>query len=503
MKRMVICLLLIVASTFAASEDVELLRKEFEAYKKISDERIKALESELAEKPSGTTPISEERISALEVKVANTQEATLTEEELEVIRSTLARATLDFEFHGYLRSGYGVDDSGDVMSVFQAPNSDAKYRLGNEAETYMETTFLTRATPEDAGEDVSFETKITLAYVTPISDGADFDSTTSLREAYGLATGIIAGNPTTGFWAGQRFYSRYDVHMNDFYYRDMSGYGGGVENIALGDSTKLSVAWLGGSVDELASDGTAFENDDDNFNKNNLDVAVTDIEVPGGTLDILGTLAYFDGDSFTDGTAIYTVDDGIGAALSLLYHVPINESGKNIFGFQYGEGAAFNFRAQMTVPTGLEFAPGLNYVDTEDLKTWRLLNNTFYDINDKWSIQALALYQESDYGTAGDSEVKWASLGARPIYHFNRYFSLATEAGVDYTDTKGGAEGSVYKITLAPQITPKSTVLSRPAIRAFFTYAWWDSDFEGAVAAPSYSSDTHGLSAGMQLETWW
>jgi maltoporin len=499
---MIICSLLI-AATACASEDVDALRKEFEAYKRASDERIRILEQEVANKEALSTKVTDERIQTPAADVSGKPATTLTEEELEHIRSTLARATLDFEFHGYLRSGYGVDDSGDVMSVFKAPNSEAKYRLGNEAETYMETTFLTRAAPEDAGEDVSFETKITLAYVTPISDGADFDSTTSLREAYAVATGVIPDNPTTGFWAGQRFYSRYDVHMNDFYYRDMSGYGGGVENISIGDSSKLAIAWLGGSVDELNSDGTAFENEDDNFNKNNMDVAVTDIEVPGGTLDVLGTLAYFDGDSFTDGTTVYTVDDGIGAAINLLYHVPINASGKNILGFQYGEGAAFNFRAQMTVPTGLNLSPGLNFVDTEDLKTWRLLNNIFYDINDKWSIQGLALYQENDYGTAGDSEVKWASVGARPTYHFNRYFSLATEAGIDYTDTKGGAEGAVYKLTFAPQITPKSTVLSRPAIRAFFTYAWWDSDFEGAVADPSYSSDTQGLSAGMQLETWW
>ena len=115
----------------------------------------------------------------------------------------------------------------------------------------------------------------------------------------------------------------------------------------------------------------------------------------------------------------------------------------------------------------------------------------------------MALYEHSDFGTAGDSENRWASFGARPTYHFNRYFSLATEAGCDYTDTDGGESGYVGKLTIAPQITPQSTVLSRPAIRAFFTYAWWDSDFRGDVGSPSYSDDVRGLSAGMQLETWW
>ena len=48
MKRIIIYSLFIAASACAASEDVELLRKEFEAYKKASDARIQALETELA-----------------------------------------------------------------------------------------------------------------------------------------------------------------------------------------------------------------------------------------------------------------------------------------------------------------------------------------------------------------------------------------------------------------------------------------------------------------------
>ncbi|VGO21262.1 maltoporin [Pontiella sulfatireligans] len=481
MKRLVVCTMLAALSAHAA-ENTDALRKEFEAYKQASDARIQALEQEVAEK----------------------QEATLTEEELATIRNTLARATLDFEFHGYMRAGYGVDDSGGAMSTFQAPNSGAKYRLGNEDDSYLETTFLTRTAPEDAGEDVSFETIITLAYSVPISNGNDFDSTTSLREAYAVATGIVADSPDMSFWAGQRFYSRYDVHMNDFYYRDMSGYGGGVEGISIGENSKLAIAWLGGSIDELDSDGSAFEDPDDNFNKNSLDFALTDTVMPGGTLDVFLTLANFAGDTFTQDGIDHEVDDSNGAAISLMYKTPVKKTGSNILSLQYGTGAAANFRAQMTVPNGLDLTnPNSDFIDTDNARTWRVLDDITYDINEKWSLHGLALYEESDYGVSGPSKVKWASLGARPIYHFNRYFSLATEAGYDYTDTDGGNSGGVYKLTFAPQITPKSTVLSRPAIRAFFTYAWWDSDFKGEVASSSYNSDTHGLSAGMQVETWW
>jgi len=47
-----------------------------------------------------------------------------------------------FEFHGYLRSGYGLNSRGGQQVAFQAPGSEAKYRLGNEAETYAELIFV-------------------------------------------------------------------------------------------------------------------------------------------------------------------------------------------------------------------------------------------------------------------------------------------------------------------------------------------------------------------------
>ena len=56
-----------------------------------------------------------------------------------------------FRFHGYLRSGFGVDGSGKGQQPFKVPLAGSKYRLGNEAETYLETTFaygtLVRASP--------------------------------------------------------------------------------------------------------------------------------------------------------------------------------------------------------------------------------------------------------------------------------------------------------------------------------------------------------------------
>jgi maltoporin len=96
----------------------------------------------------------------------------------------------------------------------------------------------------------------------------------------------------------------------------------------------------------------------------------------------------------------------------------------------------------------------------------------------------------------------WLSLGIRPAYHFNRFFSIETEIGYDYTDKKDSDSGDLWKFTIAPQITPESDILSRPSLRIFVTYAAWSDDFDGQVGAPSYVADSSGISAGLQVESW-
>src|SRR4029450_13961526 len=123
-----------------------------------------------------------------------------------------------FRFHGYLRSGFGVDGDGKGQQPFIAPLAGSKYRLGNEAESYLESTFDYGALSE--GENPAFfDTRVTLAYVAPTSQSSSFATTFSLREAYALARGVWAAQPRAAFWAGARFYDRYDVHLTDFWYR--------------------------------------------------------------------------------------------------------------------------------------------------------------------------------------------------------------------------------------------------------------------------------------------
>jgi maltoporin len=483
MKRILACLIALAALQVSADESTDQLRKEFDNYKTASEARIQALETQISNRTD------------------------LTEDEIAALRKLNERGTFDFEFHGYLRAGYGIDGQGNAQAAFQAPNAESKYRLGNEAETYLETIFLAKTPPETTGsKDKKFETQIRLAYSIPNSNNALYDSTFSLREAYGIAGGLIADNPTATWWAGQRFYSRIQVHMTDFWYRDMSGYGGGIEDVQIGDSTKVGLAWIGGSIDTLDSDGTVFVNPDGQLRKDNIDLSFTEVELLGGEFRALLTYSYFNGDSVVSSpdTTNY-VANSHGAALNLFQINEFDNGIQNLAAVQYGLGSAYNFKAELGLPTGFNPNNTTNggTIETEDFQQFRFIEDITYDANKKVSASATAMYQYSYLGNVPMNTVNWGSLGIRPVYHFNRNYSLATEAGWDYTDQKDGKSGSLFKLTFAPQITPEMSVMSRPALRMFFTYAWWSDDFTNLVGAPTHMGETQGLSAGVQLETWW
>jgi maltoporin len=292
--------------------------------------------------------------------------------------------------------------------------------------------------------------------------------------------------------------------MNDFFYRDMSGFGGGIEDYALGDDgTKFALAMLGGSSDDLDSSGTQFNEDDYQLNMNTLDVGLYDIPLGNGKLGLYGTFSDFNGDTFTEtDNDTITIKSSEGLAANLFYDFPLTDTVSNTFALQYGQGAASEFRALMTRPLGL-IANGNTVLDVDDFEKFRVLNGLLLDEGGPWTYQAVMLYEKGDYGVSGDSTNQWFSGGIRPVYHLSRHFSVAFEAGLDYTDNDRFGNGSLGKLTIAPQIKPDAKHLSRPALRAFLTYAWWADDFGGSAGGDDYADDLDGMTIGLQLETWW
>ena len=118
-------------------------------------------------------------------------------------------------------------------------------------------------------------------------------------------------------------------------------------------------------------------------------------------------------------------------------------------------------------------------------------------------MQTIGIYEDTEYGGANSRE-RWASVGARPVYFFNDRFSVALEAGIDWTKSDPlGADGHLWKITIAPQISRGDKFFSRPVLRAFLTYAAWSEDFKGRVGGTAYENATDGWSYGLQAEAWW
>ncbi|MEN8157863.1 MAG: carbohydrate porin [Bacteroidota bacterium] len=409
-----------------------------------------------------------------------------------------AQDTTWFGYGGYIRSGFGVDGQGKPLDVFKAPNSEAKYRLGNESETYAETVFKYFLQDEN---EALFETNMRLAFVAPTSSSNSFETTISVREAFVKATGLLRSHKELSFWAGQRFYSQIEVHIKDYFPRDMTGFGGGFEGLALGESMRLAVAYLGGSIDQLNPDGTVKPENQFSFNKSTLDINLYDIDVGFGKIGLTLDLSMFHGDSLVTAADTYHVSNDRGWSAGI-YHEKGFEGGRNYLHLFYGTGAAENGMALITQPMGITLQPG-DIINPDGFRRFRVVNDLKVDFGPRFSMLGLLMYQKLNNNMPQNNILDWYTAGVRPVWFFNRYFSLVGELGVDYTSQEGLEDGSLFKMTLAPQLSPFNRILTRPALRAYVTWASWSDSFMGDVAPLSFPDQTHGISVGLQMEVWW
>ena len=405
------------------------------------------------------------------------------------------------EFHGYLRSGYGMNGEGGKMEAFKAPGAFAKYRLGNEAETYGEMALTNNWLREDDPLSAPYiRTTVMMSYST--GENFTFDSLTNheqgndiaLRQAFIEGGNIFPAIPDIRVWAGQRYYLRMDIHIDDFYYLDMSGYGSGIEDVPLGKFAKLQLAWLGGSVDDYQVDTHG------RLAKQNIDLRLTDINVPLGKLTFWLDYSNVRGGDVTNvfnanGSTIH-VQSSSGFAVGL-FHRTAEEAflgGYNQFSIQFGQGAAYNFQSTLdSAGPHLDDAWHFRVTDHFTIQPWK-----------QFAVQAVGLYDKNHFGGPSSDNV-WYSIGARPVFFFTDRFSMALEAGIDWTDSDPlHKDGHLWKVTFAPlQISRGQKFFSRPQLRAYITYAGWSDDFKGSVGGIPYADDTRGLSYGIQAEAWW
>ena len=401
-----------------------------------------------------------------------------------------------FEFHGYFRSGYAFNSEGGQQVAFQAPGADAKYRLGNEAETYGEFIFVNNWLNPDHNSDKAWmRTEVMLeANTTNSASYANFpgglgNDQFRLREAFVQAGNILKSQPDAKFWAGERYYRRQHIEINDFYPLDMSGYGGGVEDLHIGIG-KVAVGFLSGARPDIVTQNG-------NYAKSNIDVRLYDVRGPFGRFAVWFDYAHAKGGTTQSGTVIPTAD---GYAFGLRFQRLEWHGGYNTFSVQYGKGAAGNFSTSIDDPN-----PFLKSSE-------RLLitEHLLIQPNDRFAVMPIFIFQRKRDGQPEHGFNDWASFGVRPEISFTKYISLAFEGGFDHTEgfvtTQTGDrqfDGWLRKFTIAPQIGAGRKFFSRPVLRAFLTYASWSNGFRGLVGGGPFEDRTSGLTYGLQAETWW
>jgi maltoporin len=421
--------------------------------------------------------------------------APLSDQQMDQVKKLVSAMPKLFEFDGYVRSGFGINAKGGDQDAFQAPGAFAKYRLGNETETYGELG-LTANWINPEHNDAWFKTKVKLALVAPRN--STFDSlkdptgNIAVRESYAEAGHLFESHPEMTFWAGQRFYRRRDVHINDFFFNDMSGYGAGFQDMKLGGgNAKLSIAYLGGSVENPAM-GSA---DLGRLAKNTLDLRVSDIPAGPGTLEVwlIPTVAL-------QGSSTQNNHSGIGGGV--FYFMPVM-GGFNEVSASFGYNAAANLSS------------GLDTSIASGGWLFRLVERGVFQLSPTMSMMVGGVLQfdnrDASTGPTGNTDSSlgntWASFGARPVFMLSKYTGVAVEGGVDIVKSQVSGSGTevLGKVTVAGLLRPAADFWARPELRVFVTTAAWNGavNTAGGTGGAAFAGDNAGLTAGVQAESWW
>ncbi|OHV08665.1 maltoporin [Kushneria phosphatilytica] len=430
---------------------------------------------------------------------------------------TLAHAAINPDFFGYARSGIGSTAGGGSQTCFKAAGAPAKYRLGNECETYAEIGLGAQLYQQ---QDTTFGFSSRVAYVTDqgndseslYNDGNDI----ALREMYVTGTNAIDGLPGAELWAGKRFYKRHDIHMNDFYYWDLSGPGVGLADIDVGTG-KLSFAWVRSS----SSDTENFPDANERLSDDTIDVRWTDIPVnPDGTLQLgidygRSSIANWQKDFYDDNNIDY--DDGDKGWMATVEHTQANWfGGNNIIALQYATDG-------IITSDGNAVGRAAGGSVSQDGDMWRILDHGHtWLIPNKLDMLYAVIYEDKDLDD--NTGRKWFSAGVRPVYYWTDIMSTAVELGYDHINPQSNVgyndnNHHVTKLTIAQQWSAGRGAMVRPTIRLFATYAKWNGDAyternpdTGAAGANSLDTsagpnnvdfdDGDGLTFGAQMEVW-
>ena len=404
------------------SGDVNALKAQMEKMQKQYEDRISAMESKMQSLESKA-----DSGSILNTHVLTDDNGKQYEGKGPALdESFLKSLTRNFSFTAYVRAGVQFNGSGGGGNFnFEAPDNDGgRARLGNENDTYMELTWKQAHMLGDSPDvmDVSMVFTPAIRYVqnrgtfiTGIGGGRENgdDFQFIMREAYLEMANVFKGAPEITFWGGQRFYERYNIDSQDYFYLDMSGYGAGVKNIDVGIG-KLYLAYLGGLDDDINAPTSG------SFYKHSLDVRLKNIEVGPGKLMIIGIANYEKGNTFTRDFAgnnlVHPVrtSDAYGLGGGAVYRLDLT----NILP-HFGAGAPWSWQAQSYIDFyGLAGFGESNFSTGTDLGTITGFSSNFLTSNPATPAGAVV-----NAGNAIQNQRTYRA-GAYLVWNVNPCFSL-------------------------------------------------------------------------------
>ena len=362
-----------------------------------------------------------------------------------VSAATLATsATATTISNGYLRIGVGVTDGSDFNPA--STGGWASNRLGREG-TYGEHTFGSEGSIND---DYTYIVKGTVNYINQSTQtmtdnlgSAEVTETVNLFKVNEKMKEAWAGIGTEygRVWAGRRFYQRDDIHILDFWYKDMSGDGIGIENIDTGVG-KLSVA----KIDPLYAD---------NFTSYDIDMS---------------GIAVGQGMELSVGALIQKANPGESIETGNAYRAQLNYN--DFF------GGWLKLYASQGEKSAASLVPA--WAGGKDDSRLRVAARAFLPIGYDWEAEGYVVHQTNN------GKTEWTGLGIRPVYQTNENWSFAVDVGTHNNGTNWANE-----LALAPTYT-------------FGEYGFWSRPQLRAIAKYAEDHDSNSnLSMSLQFETWY
>ncbi|WP_221801357.1 maltoporin [Oceanobacter mangrovi] len=392
-------------------------------------------------------------------------------------------------FHLYFRSGIGSAVDGGDQVCYKAQNAPAKYRLGNECETYAAVRLIKGLDVEGAGK---FKVTTEMIYETDQNtDWEQINGDTSSADRLAIrrfnvaGTDVIEALPGATLWIGKEFVDRQNVHINDFFYWDPKGPGVGLRDIDVGFG-KVGVSWLRNGSTNATDDG----GDAGNYVNNTYDIRLSKVALTDKVSAEFGLTL-----GSTSGTKRLSYDgnDNSGSLVTVNFMFSDVLGGSNKLTLQHAKDGMI-----ADANTG-------NQNGSLEGDFFRIIDSGIVAIGDQTEAQFVAIYEDKNDDKAATEGYTWTSFGIRPVVQWGGYSSTAFELGYDLVDPKadGLKTASMTKFTVAQQFSAGSKFYSRPSLRLFATFAKWDdagANSNAGGVTPEHA--TQGISFGAQTEVW-